>query len=1270
MKKLLLLASSILLSGVFTAQTVVTIGVGTTTSTTGNYNPIYRSSATSGFDFSRAYYLFDQAELTAAGIPSGATITKIEWDKTSTGATVASTAAVVFNILMKNSGATTYSAASTWGTLSTGATAVYGTTAQVIPATTGFLPFNLSTSFIYTGGALEVLTDWNISAVPGNPTTGAFTFNSSLVSNKVGGTSASTALTGTSSMATQVNRPNIRITYTPPAPCSGLPTAGTVVASNTLLCVPQNVNLSLSGSTSASGLTYQWLSSPDGTTFSPIPTATNIATTQSVAGTTYFQCAVACGTAVATSNTIIVNFGTTPNGGTTVSSSTLACVGQSVSINLTGASSTPGLTYQWQSSPNGSSWTSIPTGTTSTLTQTITGVTYYQAILGCASNTATSTPAQINLVGANVYATVPFLETFDNAWQNRCDNQNVPTTSFWSSNPTTGNGSWRRQDAGATAAWSFLPTGIVTPMGAGAANFHSYGATANTKGDLDLYIDMNSTTANYELSFYNFNISGNDTIQVWLSTNNGSSFVKKGQYLTAGVWTKQIITLGSVGSPTCVVRFRGISDYGNDDMGIDSLKIYTAICTTPPVAGVITGTNSTTVGSVNSYSIAPSSGNLQWYSSTSVSGPWNPIPGATSATPTITAVGSGTVYYGVIATSPGCPADTTNTPFAVNIIFPGDNVCAAIPLPLGVSTTSYSINGSSTQTGEVVPPATGFNTNTGWGNNTLSNTLWFTFVAPASGYVTVQSPDFDTQLAIWKAASCSDLLSASTATLIAANDDDANYVANAGVQYSSLVRAACLTPGATYFIQLDSYDAPALTGSTTRVLVTDMGTALNASFTGLAANYCLPASSSSLTPAVVGGVFTINTSTASVTSFTPTTIGTNTVMYSIYGCKTTSTTIVANKPNVTAVSSNSAVCSGSSATLTAGGATNYTWTAGGTTSTEVVTPSSISVYTVTGETSGCTKTATVSVGVIANPTVTAMSSNTSICSGASATLTAGGATNYTWTAGGTASTEVVTPSSLSVYTVTGETSGCTKTATVSVGVIANPTVTAVASSASVCAGSSATLTAGGATNYTWTAGGNTSTEVVTPSSASIYTVTGETNGCMDIAAVSVGVNQTPVVSAAASQTLLCDDGSTGSSILTASSTATSFMWSNGANTMTTSVTPTTSTVYMVTATELGCSANAFVTVTVSNCNGIKELVANGISIYPNPTNGVVTISISSELAGSASVEVYDAIGKLVIKDTLSDDTNTINLSKLQDGMYMFKIINNDKAIKVGKVVKQ
>jgi hypothetical protein len=156
----------------------------------------------------------------------------------------------------------------------------------------------------------------------------------------------------------------------------------------------------------------------------------------------------------------------------------------------------------------------------------------------------------------------------------------------------------------------------------------------------------------------------------------------------------------------------------------------------------------------------------------------------------------------------------------------------------------------------------------------------------------------------------------------------------------------------------------------------------------------------------------------------------------------------------------------------------------------------------------------------------------------------------------------------------------------------------------------------------------------------------------------------------ASNTLLCSNFGE-SAVLTASTSAASYTWSNGANTMTTSVTPTSGTTYTVWVNDGTCEGMATIFVDAQICMGINGAVSvSGINIYPNPTNGILNVSISSELAGVASIEVYDAIGKLVIKDTLSNDANTINLSKLEDGMYVFKIINNNKAIKVGKVVKQ
>lgn len=136
----------VLFANVLSSQSVITIGTGSINATGVNYNPIYRSSAASSFDFSRAFYLFDAAELAAAGLPPGATITQVEWYKSNNGATVSSTANINFGIYMNNSALSSYATAQTWTALVSPATIVYTNNTQAIPATIGWLPFHFNNS--------------------------------------------------------------------------------------------------------------------------------------------------------------------------------------------------------------------------------------------------------------------------------------------------------------------------------------------------------------------------------------------------------------------------------------------------------------------------------------------------------------------------------------------------------------------------------------------------------------------------------------------------------------------------------------------------------------------------------------------------------------------------------------------------------------------------------------------------------------------------------------------------------------------------------------------------------------------------------------------------------------------------------------------------------------------------------------------------------------------------------------------------------------------
>jgi type IX secretion system substrate protein len=87
-------------------------------------------------------------------------------------------------------------------------------------------------------------------------------------------------------------------------PCSGTPAAGTVTASATNGCgLSYNSNLNLTGSENTTGITYQWQSSTDNITWTPVAGATNKPYTATVTASIYYRCAVTCTNSSTTSYT-------------------------------------------------------------------------------------------------------------------------------------------------------------------------------------------------------------------------------------------------------------------------------------------------------------------------------------------------------------------------------------------------------------------------------------------------------------------------------------------------------------------------------------------------------------------------------------------------------------------------------------------------------------------------------------------------------------------------------------------------------------------------------------------------------------------------------------------------------------------------------------------------------------------------------------------------------------------------------------------------------
>ncbi len=86
--------------------------------------------------------------------------------------------------------------------------------------------------------------------------------------------------------------------------------------------------------------------------------------------------------------------------------------------------------------------------------------------------------------------------------------------------------------------------------------------------------------------------------------------------------------------------------------------------------------------------------------------------------------------------------------------------------------------------------------------------------------------------------------------------------------------------------------------------------------------------------------------------------------------------------------------------------------------------------------------------------------------------------------------------------------------------------------------------------------------------------------------------------------------------------------------------------------------------------GLQETASGGyIVVSPNPTNGILNINLSA-ISQNTKAELYNAVGALMMTESLSNKTNTITIADLSAGLYFVKVIENDKVVAVKKVVKE
>jgi hypothetical protein len=221
----------------------------------------------------------------------------------------------------------------------------------------------------------------------------------------------------------------------------------------------------------------------------------------------------------------------------------------------------------------------------------------------------------------------------------------------------------------------------------------------------------------------------------------------------------------------------------------------------------------------------------------------------------------------------------------------------------------------------------------------------------------------------------------------------------------------------------------------------------------------------------------------------------------------------------------------------------------------------------------------------------------------------------------------------------------------------------------VCAGNAVTLTATGATSYTWSTLASGSSVVVTPTAAvASYSVVGLSGSCIGMGTRTLATMPLPMVAISSTTNNLC----VGSTATLSASGASTYVWMPSGSGPTIAISPSVNTTYTAVGTgSNGCSSQTVYTQVVQNCAvGLNQLsISTQMNIYPNPTNGAFTIDLGN-VTNATKLEVYNALGQMVISNDLNSYSTKINIESMPKGIYIVRIKEGNSVIKTSKLIKE
>jgi hypothetical protein len=425
----------------------------------------------------------------------------------------------------------------------------------------------------------------------------------------------------------------------------------------------------------------------------------------------------------------------------------------------------------------------------------------------------------------------------------------------------------------------------------------------------------------------------------------------------------------------------------------------------------------------------------------------------------------------------------------------------------------------------------------------------------------------------------------------------------------------------------------------------------------------------------------------SLVNVTSSASGTYTLTIDINGCTSppsTLTVTVNPQPAVPSITVNSPVCEGTAINFTSSSVpgASYLWSgANAFASTQQnpsitnATASAAGTYSLIVTVNNCQSqpaTTTVVVNTPQAPVVT-VNGSTVFCDGDSVQLTSSSSMNYLWSNWETTQSVWITESGIYYVGIT-DSNGCpTVSQSTQVTVNPLPAVSFTGLNGGYCIANGSAVLNGNPAGGTFSGPGITGNSF-SPQAAGIgmhtiiYSFT-DTNGCSATSSANTVISSNAYVNLGAdtiictTATLILDAGSFSGYTWQDSSTAQTFTVDGSA------LIPGTYTFYVNVADANGCTGTDSIVVNVSVCTGMDDGVTIPLSVSPNPTSGILHVSVGDRAVKDIELYVFDLAGQMLFEKHIINSgpwSGEIDLSMLAKGVYYMQVRegNNSRTCKI------